>query len=97
MGILNQTVDIPSKWKYAILKSLTSKVTIYKAIADDSHLNMPNVIRFKGRRRILIIGFAIIEVRVSAAPASNIVSIPWLKTIPDEILLNNKRIEVSIA
>lgn len=82
-GIENQYEENPLKTKFINLNPGTINVTKYKVIAKPAHLKRPNVIKFKGKRRILIIGRIISEVRVNTIPAKRIEYVPSAKTIPD--------------
>lgn len=75
----------PEKLKERILKPGTTKETKYKATAPFIQRKSPKVIKFKGRRRILIIGLAISEETARPRAARSNVSTPWLKIMPDAI------------
>lgn len=82
-GISNHLPTIPGKLKESILNPGTTSVTKYKVIAEDSHLNRPNVIRFKGRSRRLIMGFTKYEQSKIPRPAKNMLVNPFSKNIPE--------------
>ncbi len=81
-GISTQVLEKPEKEKLKILNPGTIKVTIYKVIAEDIHLKIPNVRRFIGRRRRLITGLAKKEAIIIPNPASKRLSIPFSNIIP---------------
>lgn len=82
-GIIIRLVDKPANAKPFISNPATTKVTRYKAITEDAHLNNPKVIRLIGKRSKFITGFARIEKTVNPAAAKRIVSSPLAKTIPE--------------
>jgi hypothetical protein len=59
----------PAKSKPIMENPGTTSVTIYRAIADETHLNKPKVTRLTGIRRILISGFTKSEDIISPTPA----------------------------
>jgi hypothetical protein len=73
------------------------RVAIYKTTAEDTHLNTPNVTRFKGRSRRLIAGFAKNDTAVIAAPVRSNVYKPFSNTKPPAISVTTQRENVSIA
>lgn len=73
----------PENAKLFISKPGITKVTRYKAITEDAHLNSPNVIRLMGSSKRFITGFAKIEKTVRPAAAKRIVWTPLAKTNPE--------------
>jgi hypothetical protein len=84
-GIENQYEENPLKAKSTSLNPGTIKVTIYRVIAYPTHLKSPKVIRFMGKRRILIIGLIIKVVTVKTRPARRSEYVPSANTIPEII------------
>lgn len=72
-------------------------MTIYKAIAEETHLKKPNVIRFKGSNKRFIIGRAKREVKVNAMPATKSVFSPFDRIIPDVINVTKYKENVFIT
>src|SRR3989344_1081867 len=97
LGISTQLLENPKNLKLEILKSLTISVTRYKATAEETHLKTPKVIRFSGKSRRFIIGFARIEVAVKPIPAINKVVNPFLNTNPSATSEITHKENVSIA
>jgi len=83
VGISTQVLEKPAKWKWAILNSSITNVTIYKAMAEEIHLNKPNVNKFRGKSKRLITGLTINEVTTKANPVKSNVRIPLSKTKPE--------------
>lgn len=75
----------PANIKPIILKPGTTRVTKYKAIAEETHLNRLKVMRFIGNNNKLMTGFAKREATVNPAPAITMVSSPFSKCNPDAI------------
>lgn len=82
-GTTTQEVLMPLNAKSTILNPGTIKVTVYRATAYPTHLKKPNVIRFKGRRSILITGLIIRVVNARATPVNITVVKPFSKTNPE--------------
>ncbi len=72
----------PSKKNPVISNPGIIRVTIYKTIEPDIHLNKPNVTKLRGRSSIFITGFAKKEAIVSPIPVKMSVSIPLSKYNP---------------
>lgn len=81
-GMSSHLVDKPGKKNSLILKPGTTRVTMYKATADDTHLKRPKERRFRGRIRILIMGLTTRDEAISATPARRREVAPFSKTIP---------------
>lgn len=75
----------------------TIKVAIYNTTAEETHLNNPNVTKFKGNSSRLITGFAKNETAVIAAPVKSNVYTPFSKTNPPAICVTTHKEKVSIA
>jgi len=58
---------------------------------DETHLKSQKVIKFRGRRRIFMIGFTKSETKAMPAPAKSILCQPFSKTIPANIREAKKR------
>jgi len=56
VGISNHWVEKPARKNLVILNPGTTKVTKYKATAEETQRNKPKVMRFMGRRSKLIRG-----------------------------------------
>jgi len=82
-GMSIQGLLKPEKIKLYILKPGTIRVTRYRVIAEEIHLNIPKVSKLIGRSSKLIIGLTKKEVKTIPSPASRILVIPFSKTIPD--------------
>jgi hypothetical protein len=73
----------PVKANPTILKPGTTRVTRNKAMAEDTHLKRPKVIRFKGISRTLIIGLIKRVATVNPTPARRRLGIPFSKIMPE--------------
>jgi hypothetical protein len=84
-GMSIQVLVIASRPKPTILNPGTTRVTIYRAMAEDAHLKNPKVTRFMGRRRIFMMGLTRSVEPKRPNPARKSVVRPFSKTIPEAI------------
>jgi hypothetical protein len=85
----------PEKAKFIILKPGTTKVTRYKATAEEIHLKKPKVKRLIGKSSRLMIGFATTVAIVKPIPARRTDSSPFSKYKPDTALEIKYKLKVS--
>lgn len=82
-GISIQGLVKPEKKNSWMLNPGTTRVTIYSVIEEEIHLKRPNVNRFSGRSKRLIIGLTRKEVSIIPSPAKKRLFTPFSKYIPD--------------